>query len=474
MQTLVGGVLFFLALAKVFDLKSALLGCLVAYLAWFVKRLVQFQHNLSQTRHIPGESFLLTPFGSTLAFFLPAIPYVNREINFKFNDAAHVRNKYDSQKSTIVSLVTAFKPRVTIDVADATAIRSIVADRRMWPKPLELYRILAVYGPSVLVTEGDEWRKHRKIVQPAFTEETLELDWQQSTIVTKTWSEDLERRADPATRITKVNEVEKLCLHLTLSILTSTAFGVKIAAPGEARDVAPPNHKYSFKDTLEGALDHPTLFTTVATPWWLLWMPIPKFQHARELKAELDSWMNEVVDDRRKALQMGEEKKDLLTALVKANDALQADMAKAAIGGAEINPAKSEAMSPEELTGNMFIFLVAGHETSAHTLAFVMGLLAIYPEEQEKFYQQITEIVPNPDADIPYSDSPLFTRAMAILYETLRLYPSVISIPKSVTAAHDALLPCSERGPGGGTGKVFIPRGAHVNLDVQSLHRDRE
>lgn len=111
--------------------------------------------------------------------------------------------------------------------------------------------------------------------------------------------------------------------------------------------------------------------------------------------------------------------------------------------------------------------------TAAHTLAFALGLLAIYPDEQEKLYQQITEINPDPEADIPYTDMSLFTRALAIVYETLRLYPSVIGIPKSVTTLSDTVLPTSERGPGG-TGKMFVPKGTHMSLDVQSLHHDRE
>lgn len=112
---------------------------------------------------------------------------------------------------------------------------------------------------------------------------------------------------------------------------------------------------------------------------------------------------------------------------------------------------------------------------AAHTLAFALGLLAIYPDEQEKLYQQIVEINPVPDAEVPYTDYTLYTRALAIVYETLRLYPAVIGIPKAVTAASDTLLPVSERGPGGNeSGKMFVPRGTHMSLDVQSLHHDRE
>ena len=62
------------------------------------------------------------------------------------------------------------------------------------------------------------------------------------------------------------------------------------------------------------------------------------------------------------------------------------------------------------LLGNMFIFLIAGHEvrcspfltgvvlkhslqTTAHTLCFTFALLALYPDEQERLYQQIKEVM---------------------------------------------------------------------------------
>lgn len=111
--------------------------------------------------------------------------------------------------------------------------------------------------------------------------------------------------------------------------------------------------------------------------------------------------------------------------------------------------------------------------TGAHTLAFAFGLLALYPEEQDKLLEEIHTLVPHPDHDIPYSDYPLFVRAQAVLNETLRLYPSVIAIPKKVCADQDVVLPCTERGPGGSQ-SIFVPKDTHLTLDVQSMHHDGE
>ncbi|KAK9894986.1 cytochrome P450 [Cystobasidium minutum MCA 4210] len=475
MSQILVGALFFGALCKVFDTRAAFYGAAAAYAVFLVKRLLQFYKNLNKVRHIPGRRYLLTPWGSALSLLLPPIPYINAPLNPKINDPVTIRKRYEAAGSTITSLVSAFTPRISLSVADAKAIRAILGDRTTFPKPLELYRILSIYGENVLITEGDEWKKHRKIVAPAFSEDTYILDWAVATGVTKHWLASLDKKAAASKDSIAVEEdVNKFCLHLTLSILTNTAFGVPIASPGQEPDPVPPGHKYNLKDTLEGAMDQPILFTTVATPKWLFWLPVKKFKLAKELKAELHQWLDEIVQERRKALQMGEEKKDLLYNLVKANDALQDQQALSEKGPYEqtVNgKIKNEMLDPDELAGNLFIFLIAGHETTAHTLAFALGLLAIYPDEQEKLYQQIIEHTPNIEADIPYTDMSLYTRALAIVYETLRLYPSVIGIPKAVTTASDTILPTSERGPGG-VGKIFIPRGTHMSLDVQSLHHD--
>ena len=44
--------------------------------------------------------------------------------------------------------------------------------------------------------------------------------------------------------------------------------------------------------------------------------------------------------------------------------------------------------------GNVFLFLVAGYETTAHTLAYAFILLALHQEEQEAIYQNIKSALP--------------------------------------------------------------------------------
>lgn len=47
----------------------------------------------------------------------------------------------------------------------------------------------------------------------------------------------------------------------------------------------------------------------------------------------------------------------------------------------------------EYVVGNMFIVILAGHETTAHTLAFALTLLALYPEQQQLLFEEANEAI---------------------------------------------------------------------------------
>ncbi|OJA13203.1 hypothetical protein AZE42_14158, partial [Rhizopogon vesiculosus] len=49
-------------------------------------------------------------------------------------------------------------------------------------------------------------------------------------------------------------------------------------------------------------------------------------------------------------------------------------------------------LSNEELIGNVFALLFAGHETTAHTLAATLGFLSLNPSVQEEIVVQIHEV----------------------------------------------------------------------------------
>jgi cytochrome P450 len=114
----------------------------------------------------------------------------------------------------------------------------------------------------------------------------------------------------------------------------------------------------------------------------------------------------------------------------------------------------------------MFIFLLAGHETAAHTLCFTFALLALYPDEQERLYQHIKGVMSSLNNTHTYEDMSRFTHTLAVFHETLRLFPPVTLIPK--VAAEDTTLTVSNAVGGRTTFPVAL--GTEIELNVAGLH----
>jgi len=198
----------------------------------------------------------------------------------------------------------------------------------------------------------------------------------------------------------------------------------------------------TFKDALHEVSSNVMIKAFV--PDWALGLTT-HFRRIRLAYKELNTHMLEMIAQRRNA-EKKEEREDILTNLLDAS-------------------ADDPTFTDEEVMGNIFVFLIAGHETTAHTLCFTFALLALYPDEQEKLFQHIKSILP--DGRIPtYEEMPLFTQSMAVLNETLRMYTPGHAIPKY--SAEDTRLTISNAA--GDKHDLILPQGTPVVIDAVGLH----
>ena len=94
---------------------------------------------------------------------------------------------------------------------------------------------------------------------------------------------------------------------------------------------------------------------------------------------------------------------------------------------------KADNLTSSDIVANTFMFLIAGHETTANTVSFALGLLAKHPEIQEKVREEARKLFGS-SKNIEYSSVGDLKYAKAVFRETLRLYPSVVNIPKWTVA----------------------------------------
>jgi len=112
-----------------------------------------------------------------------------------------------------------------IYTAEPDVITQITTRRNDFPKPLRMYKILDIYGKSVISVEGKEWRKHRKVTSRPFDEKNNHLVWTESIeqvqamlgtqVGEKHASEDL-------------FNVPELAARMTLAVISKAGYGVKV------------------------------------------------------------------------------------------------------------------------------------------------------------------------------------------------------------------------------------------------------
>ncbi|KAG1748243.1 614 534 cytochrome P450, partial [Suillus paluster] len=344
----------------------------------------------------------------------------------------------------IISSVACWPKAIgSLMIADAGVIKDIVWSRGgRFPKPLHQYAVLAVFGRNIIVSEGDEWKRYRKVVAPAFSERNNRLVFETTTQIMLGLFDTVWAGQDEVV----VDHAVDLTLPIGLFVIGAAGFGRPISWKED--NVVPLGHQLTFKDALHTVTQD--LSIKLLVPKWAMGLT-RRFRHTRLAFDELHQYLTEIIQERLES-QHKEDNNDLLSSLLAAND--------------DENLSKGEVkLSDSELIGNVFIFLVAGHETTAHSLAFAFGLLALYPDKQEELYQHIKRVLP--DGRIPtYDDMPSLTYSSAVFNETLRMFPPVAVVPKF--NAEDTSFTLTDEN---GTMKtIAVPQGFALTLDVPGLH----
>ena len=359
-----------------------------------------------------------------------------------------------------------------VQVADAEAIHQITTRRNDFPKPIGMYGSIDLFGKNVVTTEGAYWRHHRKITSPPFTEKNNSLVWLESLHQAQSmmtgWM-GVQGLADSG----PLTDVAAQAMRLSLHVISRAGFGVRLEWPHEEREhVIPQGHTLTYKDALSGLLEN--IIVVLMTPKWLLRnSPLKLHKTAQEAYIEWGKYMREMYEDKRTEVKKGEttEGMDLMGALVKGAgitaDSLNADMNGDPEKGA--SPVNKQLLTDDEILGNAFVFILAGHETAANTIHFSILYLAMHWSSQQRLHKDLDAILGDkPISEWDYDiDVPKLFGSMcgAVMNEELRLIPPVIGIPKSTPAGQP-------QGLNLGGKRVTIPGGSMVTLNTAALHRN--
>lgn len=166
---------------------------------------------------------------------------------------------------------------------------------------------------------------------------------------------------------------------------------------------------------------------------------------------------------------VAKKKKDIEDGSVdeKGNMDLMGQLVKGQLTG--IGAKGSETLTDSEVLGNMFVFILAGHETAANSIHFSLLYLALNPDSQRALQKDLDGIFQGRSpSDWDYDrDLPQLFGGMAgaVMNEELRLVPPVIGIPKCTWGLPDQPLTVDGK-------SCTVPGGVSVTLCAIVAHRN--
>jgi cytochrome P450 len=288
-----------------------------------------------------------------------------------------------------------FGPYSTYVFFHPDAVREVLVARakqfRRFRRPMQ---VLAQWnGNSVVITEGDEWLRQRRMVQPAFHPRRFER--YASCMVARTrhrldrWLKAIETAGRIET------EIGKEMTDLTLEIIAKTMFDAELSA--ETSDLGRAVAILSEIATKE-----------MGSPWTLPdWLPLPEKRRKRWAMRRLDETVRRFISERRSS---GLDRGDLLSMLLLAAD-------EEGDGGR---------FTDEQARDQSMTLLIAGHDTTAAGLTWLFYCLARQPQAAALVHQELDAVLGGrePTAD----DLPRLNHTERAVKETLRLYPPAYAL----------------------------------------------
>ena len=305
-------------------------------------------------------------------------------------DALSTLSRVAREYGDIVRLPVAFQDRIFLNHPDYIEQVLVIQQAKFHKSELTRRIVGTLLGQGLLLSEGDFWRRQRRLAQPAFHRSRI-------SEYGATMAESAERHIH-GWRDGEQRDLAREMMALTLDVAVRTLFGTTL--PNEAQQVG---HSMTF--LMRYQLSRQRSPIRIPDSW-----PTAHNKRAQRERRYLDSLVYRIIEERQSQAPSNG-RSDLLSLLMSAMDE------------------DGTQMTRTQLRDETMTLFLAGHETTAQMLAWTWYLLAENPEAEARLHEELHDVLngrPPQQSDfmkLPYLH--------ALMQEALRLYPPAYIIART-------------------------------------------
>jgi cytochrome P450 len=242
-----------------------------------------------------------------------------------------------------------------------------------------------VLGTGLFTSEGDHWRRQRRIVQPTLKKAPVDSFSRIMLEEAKSLSEHWEENYLDLPSFDLYSDMMRITLKIVSLALLGKDVSDATSSVGQALD-------YIFR------ISHARILRPIDLP---LWVPTPEHKRLRNAIRELDVVVHRIISNQR---TQDVDDNNLISRLIHARD-----------------PETGESMTDSQVRDEVLIMFLAGHETTANTLAWLWYSLSQSPESDQRLQEEIQSVVKGEFVQLEEICQLKYTEAL--IQETMRLYP---------------------------------------------------
>jgi cytochrome P450 len=311
--------------------------------------------------------------------------------------------------------------RSIVMVSDPVLVRRIMTeDMHRYPKSDLMQEALRpLVGDSIFVSGGATWERQRRMINPAFSHMKVSLAFNAMRDAVQDALPALDRSAAAGEQLS----LDLLTSHLTADAITRTVFSMPLQSQ-TAHAV------FESFITFERSVAQVRLLPMILSK---AWADTPQRPEVLAACARIRELLGELVDAH---ATRGTE--DIAASMREARDADEVPFTR------------------EELIDQIGVMFLAGHETTASALTWILYLISMVPAVRERLLAEIKRVAG--DDPVSFEHVREMTYVRNVFRETLRLYPPITFMPR--VALEDARI-----------GGRKVKRGALIMISPWVMHR---